>query len=331
MGKRRWACLAGFVLSVAGLIFSIALIQIEKDYRHPLFPASFGNRTALAQGLKEKGLPFSFLVISDTHNHEDAYALLKEMVRGSEASFLIHVGDAVSAPDIWMHQYFIKRMTEDVKAPFPVFLAPGNHDIYYGYQNVPENQRVTPEIYRRLYGATGFDFTYSNCLFILCGVDLQKPDDFVDDLHRILSAKAAGKRHIFIFLHYPPQAVIPGFDFPREKEFSSLLEEYKVTACFFGHYHGYRRVESHGTNMIVLGGGGGSLKSWQSAWGKFHHGLKITVGEHSVTEDIMALEHGALFEHFLEWRIVVDVLPLIQDRVWVVYAFGFFCLGFHIN
>ena len=42
--------------------------------------------------------------------------------------------------------------------------------------------------------------------------------------------------------------------------------------------------------MIVLGGGGGSLKSWQSDWGKFHHGLKITVGEDTLTEDIMALE-----------------------------------------
>jgi Icc-related predicted phosphoesterase len=327
MGKRRWACLVGFVLSVAGLIFSIALIQVEKDYRPPLSPAPFGNRTVFAQGLREKGLPFSFLVISDTHNNQDACTLLKEMVRGSEASFLIHVGDVVTAPNIWSHRYFIKRMTEDIKPPFPVFLAPGNHDIYYGFQKVPEGQGVSPEIYRRLYGATGFDFTYNNCLFVLCGVDLGQPDGFVDDLRRILSEKAAGKRHIFVFLHYPPSSVIPGFDFPREKEFLSLLEEYKVKACFFGHYHGYRRVESRGTDMIVLGGGGGNLKYWQSEWGKFHHGLKITVGENSVTEDILALEHGALFEHSFRWKIAVYVLPFIQGRVWVVYAFGFFCLG----
>ena len=49
-----------------------------------------------------------------------------------------------------------------------------------------------------------FDFTYNNCLFILCGVDLKKPDAFVDDLRSVLSRKAAGKKYIFIFLHYPP-------------------------------------------------------------------------------------------------------------------------------
>ncbi len=329
MGKRRWVYLAGFVLSAAGLVVSIAVIQMEKDYRHLLAPAPFGNRMVLAQGLreKEKGLPFSFLVISDTHNNENAYALLREMVRGNEASFLIHVGDVVNAPTIWSHRYFINRMREEIKPPFPVFLAPGNHDIYYGYQNVPVNQRVSPEIYQKLYGPTSLDFTYNNCLFVLCGVDLQNPDHFVDHFHRVLSEKAAGKKHIFVFIHYPPQAVIPEFDFPREKEFLSLLEEHKVTACFFGHFHGYRRVESRGTNMIVLGGGGGSLKSWQSTWGKFHHGLKITVSENTVTEDIMALEREAFFDHSPGWGIAVFILPLVQNRIWIVYGFGFFCLG----
>ncbi len=327
MGKRRWVRFASLLLCIAGLILSMAVIQIEQEYRHLPSQPLIGNRAVFAQNLKEKGFPFSFLVISDTHNNEDAYALLKEMVRGTEASFLIHVGDAVNPPDIWMHRYFIKRMTEDVKPSFPVFLAPGNHDIDYGFQQVPEDRRVTPEIYRRLYGAMGFDFTFNNCLFILCGVDLQKPDDFIDDLHRVLSEKAAGKKHVFIFLHYPPQAVIPGFDFPREKEFLSLLEAYKVAACFFGHYHGYRRVDSRGTNMIVLGGGGGRLKDWQSDWGKFHHGLKITVREDSVTEDIMALEHEAFFRHSPEWGIAIYILPLVEGRMEIVYGFGFFCLS----
>jgi predicted phosphodiesterase len=320
---KRCAWFLGLVLSVAGVVVSIAVIQIEKDYRHIPSQHPIGNRTALAQGLKEKGFPFSFLVISDTHNDGNAYALLKEMVTGTDASFLIHVGDAVSAPDIWMHRYFIKKMTEDIKPPFPVFLAPGNHDIDYGFQRVPENQRVSPELYRSLYGATSFDFAYNNCLFILCGVDLKKPDTLVDDLRGVLSKKAEGKKHIFVFIHYPPRAVISGFDFPREQEFLSLLKTYKVTTCFFGHYHGYHRNQINGTNMIVLGGGGGSLKRWQSNWGKFHHGLKITVGEDTLTEDIMVLQKEVFFHHSVKWGIVVGILPLVQNRVWMVYVFLF--------
>ena len=229
----------------------------------------------------------------------------------------------MNPPNIWMHRYFIKRMIEDIKPPFPVFLAPGNHDIDYGFQKVPENQRVSPEIYRSLYGATSFDFTYNNCLFILCGVDLRKPGEFVDDLRGVLSKKAAGKKHIFVFIHYPPSAVISGFDFPREQEFLSLLKTYQVTSCFFGHYHGYHRDRIDGTNMIVLGGGGGSLKSWQSNWGKFHHGLKVTVGETTLAEDIMALQKEVFFHHSMDWGIVVYLLPLVQNRVWRVYVFLF--------
>jgi hypothetical protein len=322
MGKmKRYAWLLGLVLSVAGVVFSIAVIQTEQDYRHIPSQPPIGNRAASAQGLKEKGFPFSFLVISDTHNDENAYTLLKEMVSGSDASFLIHVGDAVNPPNIWMHRYFIKRMAEDINPPFPVFLAPGNHDIDYGFQKVPEDRRVSPEVYQKLYGAMRFDFTYNNCLFILCGVDLLKPGEFVDDLRGVLSKKAAGKKHIFVFLHYPPPAVISGFDFPREQEFLALLKTYHVTTCFFGHYHGYHRDLIDGTNMIVLGGGGGSLKSWQSNWGKFHHGLKITVGDTTLAEDIMALQKDVFFHHSMDWGIVVYLLPLVQDRIWVLYVF----------
>ena len=38
----------------------------------------------------------------------------------------------------------------------------------------------------------------------------------------------------------------------------------------------------------------------------------------------MVLQKSATFEHSFEWRIVVDILPLIQNRVWIVYVFAFF-------
>ena len=325
--KKRFLWLLSFIFSIIGAVLCISAVLVDRDYHKPLSMHQIGFLAAFVEQLKKKGFPFSFLVISDTHNDERAYVLLKEMVRGSDASFLVHVGDAVSSPNLWMHRYFLRKMIEEVQPPFPVFFAPGNHDIHYGFQAVPEDRRVTERVFESLYGARSFDFTYNHCLFILCGVDLKRPEVFVDDLKSVLSKQAAGKKHIFIFLHFPPTAVIPGFDFPREKEFLSLLESYKVTACFFGHYHGYRHLQTNGTNMIVLGGGGGSLKSWQSDWGKFHHGLKITVSEDTLTEDIMALPKEVIFHHSLSWWIVVDILPLLQNRIWIAYLFAFGFLG----
>ena len=73
--------------------------------------------------------------------------------------------------------------------------------------------------------------------------------------------------------------------------------------------------------MIVLGGGGGPLKSWQSEWGKFHHAMEVTARENGLSENVMVLRKGSLCHHSLQWRIVVDILPLIQNRVWITYAF----------
>jgi Icc-related predicted phosphoesterase len=323
LGKKRWMGLLGLILSMSGAAICIAAILVERNSQRPLPPYPVGNRPAFVEQLKERGLPFSFLVISDTHSEENGYALLKTILKKSNASFMIHVGDTVNGPSVWQHRYFLERMTGEIKPPFPVFLTPGNHDVYYGFQRVKEGERVTPEVYRSLYGAMSFDFTFNNCLFILGAVDLKKPEAFVDDLRSVLSAKAAGKKYIFLFLHFPPSAVAPTSYFPREKEFLSLLESFKVTSCFFGHYHGYRRRQINGTNLIVVGGGGGPLKSWQSEWGKFHHAMQVTVGEDGVTEDMMVLKKGGPYRHSLKWRIMVDILPLIEGRVWVVYVFAF--------
>ena len=62
------------------------------------------------------------------------------------------------------------------------------------------------------------------------------------------------------------------------------------------------------------------MKSWQSEWGKFHHALRITVSENGLSEDMMVLKKETAFRHPFQWWIVVDILPLIQDRVWIAYA-----------
>ena len=152
---------------------------------------------------------------------------------------------------------FLNRDGERYKAAFSVFLVPGNHDIDYSTKIKEEERRVTPEIYESLYGPRNFYFIFNDCLFIISGIDRRNPTGYLNYLRDTLSKRAAGKRHIFIFMHHPPKGVgIPGsFSLPNEEEFFSLLEIYKVTTCFFGDFHGYWRGQRKGTNLIVSGGG----------------------------------------------------------------------------
>lgn len=315
------------ITSILFILFSLLLIftiGFFKDFQRIPSEHLIGNKASSLKALKEKGFPFSFLVISDTHNSNQGEALLKAALKKSDASFLIHIGDFVNDPDLWNHRFFLTNMIEEIKPSFPVFLAPGNHDIDYTSpgKKQSERRRVTPEIYESLYGSRNFDFIFNNCLFIICEVDLRNPESYLNYLQDILSKKGKEKKHIFVFRHYPLKGLVDykGSSLPYEEKFFSLVESYKVTTCFFGHYHGYRRGQTARVNMIVLGGGGGRLKSWQSEWGKFHHLLKINVNESIIIEDMMILhEEVSNFSRTFKKWIFIHLFPIIENRRWLLY------------
>ncbi len=307
-------------------VFLVCVIQFHRDAQSIPSEHSIGNRVSNVKALKEKGFPFSFLIISDTHNSDRAEKLIRAGLKEKDISFIVHVGDFVSGPGLWDHRFFLLNMAGDIKPPFPVFLTPGNHDIDYTSSISHRRERMPPEIFESFYGARNFDFTFNQCLFILCGVDPRNPRAYLDSLRDILSKKGSGKKYIFVFRHYPLKGFVE-YDggLSNEEEFFSLLESHRVTACFSGHYHGYRRGERRGVNLVVLGGGGGRLKSWQKEWGKFHHLLKVTVDEDQITEDMMVLKTNTrnLIRTFKKWCFI-SLFPKLSNRGWVLY--GFFIL-----
>ena len=172
---------------------------------------------------------------------------------------MVILGDFVNEPDIWQHRFFLTETAVKIKPPFPIFLIPGDHDIAYrSFKGKKMERTVTPEVYESLYGTRNVDFVFNDCLFILCGVNLKNRTDYLDYLRDTLSRKGNGKRHIFVFVHYPPKGLaghIKG-PLPNEEEFFPLLEAYRVTSRFFGDHHGYWRGQRKGVNLIVSGGGG---------------------------------------------------------------------------
>ena len=291
-----------------------------------------GNKASNVKSLKEKGLPFSFLVAGDTHLSSRANALIEKALKTDHSSFMIILGDFVKKPEVRYHRYFLAEMASEVKPPFPVFLVSGNHDIDYTSSKTGDGGgRVTPEIYEALYGPRNFSFTFNGCLFIICGIDSNDPSGYLNYLRNILSKDGQGKKHIFIFVHHPPKIVgkAGSFSLPSEEEFFPLLETYKVTACFFGDYHAYWRGERRGTNLIVSGGGGGRLKNWQPEWGKFHHIMRITVNEDMTSEEMIILKEVVFPWSELRRNIYFCLFPVLKDRYWILYsgAIVFLSLG----
>jgi hypothetical protein len=335
MTQGRRKALLWLVSSIVFLLLAGLTLLMVKSYRYDQHIPSehlIGNRASNVKALEEKGLPFSFLVIGDTHLSSRANALIEKALKTGPSSFMVILGDFVTKPDIRYHRYFLAEMASEVKPPFPVFLVPGNHDIdYTSSKTGEEGHRVTPEVYESLYGPKNFNFTFNDCLFIVFGLDSENQMSYLSYLREVLSKEGKGKRYIFLFEHHPPRVVgkAGSFSLPNEEEFFSLLETYKVTTCFFGDYHAYWRGERRGTNLIVSGGGGGRLKNWQPEWGKFHHIMRITVGADMTSEEMIILK-GVVFPWSeLRRNVYLCLFPVLNDRYWILYsgAVVFFSLG----
>ena len=330
--KRRVLWLLSSVLSLLFTALMIICIRWYEDHQSIPKDHLIGNRPSNVSRLKEKGLPFSFLVIGDTQSREKAETLIKLALKEKNDSFMVIVGDFVKEPDLENHRFFLSEMTNEINPPFPVFLVAGNHDIDYFSKIRAEGRRVTPEVYEDLYGARNFDFVFNGCLFILCDIDWRDRTSYLNYLQKTLSQKREGRKHVFVFLHYSP-SMVPGdkgVTLPKEDDFFSLMEKYRVTTCFFGHYHGYWRGERNGVNVIVSGGGGGRLKDWQSEWGKFHHILKVTVDQSIITEQMIAVQERFSLEDSLEEGIFIHLFPLVRNRTWTLYVIAIVFLSWGI-
>ncbi len=113
-----------------------------------------------------------------------------------------------------------------------------------------------------------------------------------------MSQRGRDKKHIFVFVHYPPKGLaeyIPA-SLPREDEFFSLLEGYRDVTCFFGDFHGYWRGQRNGVNLIVTGGGGRlkefRLKDLSRTGGHFNHILRVSVDANKVSEELLTVRDG---------------------------------------
>lgn len=135
----------------------------------------------------------------------------------------------------------------------PVYLTPGNHDIWDG---TSENMYVARTGQRPYYS-----FDYENTHFVILDVArVESSDDFPEEQMDWLTEDLQGSQNadnIFVFYHKPlwVSTLLVGEPDPLH----DIFREYGVDAVFNGHLHHYFTAEFDGIEYTVIGSSGGGI------------------------------------------------------------------------
>jgi len=299
---------------LALVAFEVYSIIVFNGEGRAELPPNFGNfqriRDSLADGRQRE--QFSFVVVGDTRGHGTFERILE--ASGSEPlSFMLLLGDCVSYGTSEWHSYFRSEWAEYGELSFPVFYVVGNHDVY--------SEMFSIEEFEKNYGPTNFSFEYQGCLFIVLRVisEAGPADQACKFLESQLSGRRNNYRKVFVFMHIPPLALpgLPGKHMVNSTAMVSLLDKYQVDYVIAGHYHGYSRTKRKNTVYLTSGGGGAHLK--KNKFGAFHHAIMLTVGQDSVSEQILYVDRNESVEDSLECFALTRLYPwLKQNRVLAV-------------
>jgi len=212
----------------------------------------------------------------------------------SGAHFMLITGDIVSVPGDYKNEYpqAQKELLEYVT--IPMFVLPGNHDLYTTTVNSPKPDGLT--YWKNNFGPLYYSFDIGKYAFIMLdtydwplkyrnfmnSTFLKKVGSYTEGamgaeqfgwLKNILSEeKLAGRFIIACGHHVPPdkfapidQAAIPGM--ATREEVAGLLSESGVKYYLAGHIHKVSVDEYHGMKMMTVGTAGGQLPPDVNEWG----------------------------------------------------------------
>jgi Icc-related predicted phosphoesterase len=133
-------------------------------------------------------------------------------------------------------------------------------------------------LYRKYFGATHYKFSIGKTLFV--SMDNATDGVFEDEykwVEGVLKAERDKYRDLIVFMHIPPYDMRGGDQWhamPAEKgrKLLALLKEYRTTAIFAGHIHGYEAWNKDDIPLWVSGGAGAELVE-----GGFYNYLEVTI------------------------------------------------------
>ncbi len=305
------------VLVIMGMLIFLQCYTFHiREGRDLLLPPMFGNFPANRAILENQPVKdeFSFAVVGDTRRNVGTFERISEELQGMPLDFAVLLGDCTTNPTVIEHQYFRTECAKEYAMPFPVFYVVGNHDVS------PDTFPIS--YFEREYGPSIFSFVYQRCLFVVLGIfgDFSSTEDSITFLERLDEFSLEKYRHIFVFMHYPPQLSpdFQGREFPQSQELISLFDKLGVDYVFTGDFHGYAQVKRRNTTYIVTGGGGAPLNEH---YGKqFHHAIVMRVGKDFVTERIVSAPESKDIEDILERFAIREAWPWMKQNTIFVFA-----------
>jgi 3',5'-cyclic AMP phosphodiesterase CpdA len=162
--------------------------------------------------------PFVFIHAGDTElgspdlpGTVKRYNLLPARAAAAGTELVVIAGDLIHDNDAEHWQAF----TDGLKLfKMPVHVVPGNHD--------------DPATFRKLFGPPNRVFTHNNCDFVCLDSNLLSPSvvSWLED--SLKASRAAGRTHIFVLMHHPPEG---------NADLDRLFRKYGVEAVLCGHLH----------------------------------------------------------------------------------------------
>ncbi len=223
--------------------------------------------------------PMRFAVIGDrTGRHEPGiYGQIVKEIQRMKPDFVLSVGDMIEGyTDDTLE---VKREWEEYKElleplTMPIYLAPGNHDIW---------DSTSFKLYNRYIGEPYYSFDIRDVHFIVLdnsrydtvgAFPKEQIDWLIDDLEKNKDAI-----YTFVVLHIPYW--IETVACSKVDTLHTLFVEYGVEAVFTGHYHIYFSGEFDGIIYTGVGSSGGGCSPGPT--GLKYHFMWVTVDRDGIS------------------------------------------------
>jgi hypothetical protein len=253
---------------------------------------------------------FRFAILSDrTGGHiPGVYPRVLEAINEVKPAFVVTVGDHIEgygtdydrAEAAWDSLALLLQ-----KLDTPVYVTPGNHDIW---------DDTSEELYRERTGREpDYSFEHENSHFIILDNSRLESWDTMGIAKITWLKRDLGqndKRNVFVFFHKPfwDQTLRRG----KRDVVHEMLLEGGVEAVFCGHYHRYFAGEYDGIDYTAIGSSGGFLNDdarQPLITGDFFQFAVVTVFEDGYELELHELDTGDVFPRDL---VTVDVLNEIE-------------------
>ncbi len=220
---------------------------------------------------------FSYLVFGDIQRGLDDFdEMITIMNEQNDAAFIIGVGDLTNNTQ---DDEFTKLISHYQKLRLPVYVTPGNHDVFRG------------ELFQKHFGSATYSFDYRGVRFTSIDSAFAGLSGYTWERYERWAEQQSGRLHV-VYSHYPSTDVsgIRAGHWSKRREafrFQAISSKFDVDLLMFGHIHSFDQYRIAGIDTVITGGSGGIPEELD---GIGRHFIRIDVDIPNAQFKIQAIE-----------------------------------------